>query len=152
MSSRSPDQPDPDPRRRTKHAVAPRPALALEPDDVAELRRSIRVVRRLVGRGMALGRRMAPANDDAGPGTAAAGCHGLARAFLRSAAPTPSLLAAWLVLCHETTGDLLGEPTAEILLNSDDPALDAAELLALLDEVEERLDRLQGRSEVADRP
>jgi len=119
--------------------------VTLEAADIAELRRSIRVVRCMVQRRVAtlkdhdavdaLGRPVDPLDDRVEHLS-------LPGAFLRASRHGPSLYVAWMQLCNDTAADLLDDPAAGVHAFGDDPDTDARALLDLLDEVEARLDRL----------
>lgn len=141
------------PERRRPAGTRPDDALRLETADFAELRRSIGVVRRLVGGRMPLAKGVYAANDaglavDPLDDDAERFC--VSGAFLKVANPSPPLFVAWTRLCHEAAGDLLGDPEADVFAYNDDPAVGRDELLDLLDEVEARLDRLSGRDDSVD--
>jgi hypothetical protein len=127
--------------------------LGLEAADFIELRRSIRIVRRLIAGRLALVKGMAAANDsgeavDPLDDSATRFC--VSGAFLRVSKPSPPLFAAWTRLCHQAAGDLLGDPAGDLFSYNDDPTIGREELLELLDEVEARLDLLAGRLEADD--
>jgi hypothetical protein len=164
MSSRLPPRPGHKPHSRRQPAV-PRPelrlegshwhrdALPLDSADLAELRRSIRLVRRLVAGRMGLTRGAYAVNDAGEPvdpldDSAERFC--VSGAFVRVGKPSPPLFVTWTRLCHEAAGDLLGDPEADLFTYNDDPANGREELLELLDEVEARLDLLAGRGEGID--
>jgi hypothetical protein len=147
------------PKSRDDRAVRPELRLeactwqadcpALDAEDFAELRRSIRVVRRLIGGGLPLVKGRDAANDPGAsvdPLDESATRFGVNAAFLRAGRPTPPLFLAWMHLCHQAAGNLLGDPDHDLYSYVDDPATDRERLIDLLDEVEARLDRLQGRS------
>lgn len=123
--------------------------LALDAEDFAELRRSIRAVRRLIGRGLPLVKGT-DAADAAGTPVDPLDDHatrfGVNGAFLRAGRPTPPLFLAWMRLCHQAAGDLLGDPGHDLYSYDDDPTTDREQLIELLDEVEARLDLLQRRN------
>lgn len=122
-----------------------RTALRLEPADIVELHRSIRVVRCMVQRNVATvkgedavdaeGRPVDPLDDRAARLS-------LPAALLRASGCGPSLYVAWMRLCNDTAADLLDDPAVGVHAFVDDPDTDAQTLLDLLDEVEARLDRL----------
>jgi hypothetical protein len=121
------------------------PPLALEEADIAELRRSIRVVRCMVENRLATlkgqdavdaaGRPVDPLADEAAR-------FSLPGAFLRASRSGPSLYVTWMRLCNATAADLLDDPAVGVHAFADDPDTNAEALLDLLDEVEGRLDRL----------
>lgn len=127
--------------RRPRHEQQPSLAAA----DIAELRRSIRVVRRMVERRIAilkdddavdaLGRSVDPLDPRAVrlslPGAA-----------IRATRYNRSLYVAWMRLCNAAAADLLDDSALDVHAFGDDPQTDAQALLDLLDEVELRLDRL----------
>lgn len=119
--------------------------LTLEAADIAELQRSIGVVRCMVRHRIATlkdcdamdaeGRLVDPLDDRATR-------FSLPGAFLRASRNGPSLYVAWMRLCNDTIADLLDDPAVGVHAFGDDPDTDSQALLDLLDEVEARLDRL----------
>ena len=122
--------------------------MALEADDIVELRRSIRVVRCMVERRMVMLKGF-DAEDDEGrpvdPLDVRAVRFALPSAFLRANRSRTSLYVAWMRLCNAAAADMLGDPAAGLFDYSDDPDIDQDALLDLLDEVAARLDRLEAR-------
>lgn len=120
-------------------------APQLDAADFVELRRSIRVVRRLITGRLPLVKGLEAANGSGAPvdplaDDATGFC--VNGAFLRASKPRPSLFVAWAELCHRAAGDLLGDPSADLFDYSDAAATRRCDLVALLDEVEARLDLL----------
>ena len=139
--------------RRFQGSASHHDALCLEAADFVELRRSIRVVRRLVAGRLALVKWTTAANDVGEPvdpldDRARRFC--VSGAFLRVSKPNPPLFVAWTRLCHQAAGELLGDPTGDLFSYNDDPAIGRGELIELLEEVEARLDLLAGRLEADD--
>ena len=122
-----------------------RSPLTLEAADIAELQRSIRVVRCMLQRGVATLKNH-DAVDAAGrpvdPLDRRATRFSLPGAFFRASRNGPSLYVAWMRLCNDAAADLLDDPAVGVHAFGDDPDTDAQALLDLLDEVEARLERL----------
>lgn len=168
MSSRMPPRLRPTPSTEPVGSLTPR--LELRPDtesidpavwvggeataairrltiaDVAELRRAIRIMRRLIGGTLpiikgtdatdAVGRPVDPLDD-----SASGFC--LTGAFMRVSRPNPNVFSTWTRLGHAAAKDLLGDSEADLFSYNDNPAVGRDQLLALLEEIEARLDRLQ---------
>ena len=148
MSRRMPADPAKGPGLRLEVQRSHDRPIALEADDIVELRRSIRVVRCMVERRQALlkgedaidraGRPVDPLDEQAVD-------FSLSGAFLRANRSRTSLYVAWVRLCNAAAADMLGDPAAALFDYSDDPDIDQDALLDLLDEVAARLDRLTAR-------
>ncbi len=148
MSRRMPADPGKGPELRLEVQRPEGSCMALEADDIVELRRSIRVVRCMVERRLAM-LEGADAVDEAGrpvdPLDQRAVRLSLAGAFLRANRSRTSLYVAWMRLCNAAAAEMLGDPAVGLFDYSDDPDIDQDALLDLLDEVDARLDRLAAR-------
>ena len=148
MSRRMPADPAKGPGLRLEVQRSDGRPIALEADDIVELRRSIRVVRCMVERRLAT-LKSADALDEAGwpvdPLDDNAVRFSLPGAFLRANRSRTSLYVAWMRLCNAAAAQMLGDPTAGLFDYNDDPDIDQDALLDLLDEVAARLDRLKAR-------
>ena len=131
-------------RREVRPPREPIP-VRLEAADIAELRRSIRVVRCMVQRRVATSKdhdavdaldRPVDPLDDRVPRLSLPGT------LRRASRGGPSLYVAWMQLCNDTAADILNDPAVGVPAFGDDPDSDAQALLDLLDEVEARLGRL----------
>jgi hypothetical protein len=141
-------RPCPDGRPWRPEPLALEADLSLEVDDIAEIRRSIQVVRRLMQGRLPLVKGTDAANDRGMPVDPLdddATRFGVTGAFLRAGRPTAPLFIAWMRLCHQAAGDLLDDPDRDLFSYDDDPDVDHERLIELLDEVEARLDLLQKR-------
>jgi len=146
VSRRMPSNAAPGPDLRLEvRPPCDQPHLTLEDAEITELRRSIRVVRCMVENRLAtlknqdavdaVGRPVDPLADEAAR-------FSLPGAFLRASRSGPSLFVAWMRLCNATAAEMLDDPGVGVHAFADDPDTDADALLDLLDEIEERLDRL----------
>ena len=117
----------------------------LEAASIIELRRSLRILRCMVERGVATlkghdavdaaGRPVDPLDDNAVR-------FSLPIAWLRVSRSASLPYVAWMRLCNDAAVEMLDDPALGIFDLVDDPASDPQVLLNLLDGIEARLDRL----------
>jgi hypothetical protein len=138
------------PERRREAQLAFDSRLELNPTEIEELRRSIRAIRRVIEQRDTALQSSDVAKDEGRQASLLDDLvqhHSFGDTIIKVDRPRQPLFVAWLSLCNESAAEALGERAGAGLGSNDDRPIDWQALSDLLDEVEERLDRLEQRDQ-----